>query len=210
MDPEIDRHYKQKYFPVGGSGNVTSSVQEDILSGYSTTEYQHAEGPRSVDPIIDSLLSLTILQIEAEDPSQPCYLSLLPDELLLQILLHLFLSSLSSILLTSLICKKFLSLTQREKILYKSLCKHYFAPFIPPQIILSRGQTLYANDFRRMLIERPRLHFSGVYIATCHYLRSGTSDLSWNTPIHMVTYFRYVRFFLSGECVCVLSTAEPR
>jgi F-box protein 9 len=61
-----------------------------------------------------------------------------------------------------------------------------------------------------MLIERPRLRFDGVYIATCHYLRPGVSDFSWNTPIHMVTYFRFVRFFEDGGVITVLTTVEPR
>lgn len=61
-----------------------------------------------------------------------------------------------------------------------------------------------------MLIERPRLRFNGCYIATCHYLRPGVNDCSWNTPIHMVTYFRFVRFFADGNCITVLTTLEPR
>jgi F-box protein 9 len=208
MDPEIDRHYKEKYFPVGGGVGIVSPRQEDVWSGYSIAEYQ--SDSHVVEGLTSTFTSLEISQFEPEDPSKPCYISILPDELLLQILLHLTLSSLSGLQLTSLINKKFLSLVQTETSLYKSLCIHYLSPFLPLPRIVALGLTFYNNDFRHMLIERPRLRFGGVYIATCHYLRPGQSDLSWNTPIHMVTYYRYVRFFPGGECVCVLSTVEPK
>lgn len=61
-----------------------------------------------------------------------------------------------------------------------------------------------------MLIERPRLRFDGCYIATCHYLRPGVNDFSWNTPIHMVTYYRFLRFFRDGRVLSVLTTQEPK
>ena len=212
MDPDVDKHYKQKYFPAGGLSSTVKSTEgdiEEIDSGYSTQEYRATDTTDGISSITKELRNLSILQIEPENPEKPCYLSCLPDELLLHILLDLSLSSLSSLLRISLVCKKLHQLSQDENSLYKKLCIHYFRPFIPPHILLSRSPE-YNNDYRRMLIERPRLRFDGVYIATCHYLRPGVSDAAWNTPIHMVTYFRYVRFFPEGGCITVLTTLEPR
>jgi len=72
----------------------------------------------------------------------------------------------------------------------------------------------YKNDWRRMFIERyvisllkqpketnifrPRVRFNGVYISTCAYQRPGHSTLNtvvFSTPIHIVTYYRYVSCF---------------
>src|SRR5271170_6607511 len=213
MDPDVDKQYKQKYFPVGGGGIAHKPPQEgDIHSSYSTQEYQHstASHPDEISTLTKSLSTATFLQIEPEDPTKPCYLSTLPDELLLNILLHLSLQSLSSLTAVAQVCKKLLSLSQGENSFYKSLCFHYFHPFDLPATLLAGVISDFGGDWRKMLIERPRLRFDGVYIATCHYLRPGVYDYSWNTPIHMVTYFRFIRFFPEGRCITVLTTLEPK
>jgi len=217
MDPDVDKHYKQKYFPAGGGGGSsgTKARHDDFHSGYSVEEYHPGPTPHGghTDPLTalaQSFASLEILSIEPEDPERPCYLATVPDEILLHILLHLSLQSLSSLVHTSQVCKKLLSLSQGEASLYKALCLHYFRHFDPPSTILSRCVKDYDSDWRRMLIDRPRIRFDGCYIATCHYLRPGAGDSSWNTPIHMVTYFRFVRFYPGGRCLTVLTTTEPR
>jgi len=63
-----------------------------------------------------------------------------------------------------------------------------------------------------MFHHRPRLRFGGVYISTVNYVRPGASSpttISWNTPVHIVTYYRYLRFFRDGSCISLLTTAEP-
>jgi F-box protein 9 len=211
MDPDVDKQYKQKYFPVGGipATHIRRPSHDEVHSGYSIQEYHASNLPDPISTLTKSLNSLAILEIEPEDPEKPCYLSSIPDELLLNILLHLSLSSLSSLSRLSLVCKKLLTLSQGENSLYKALCFHYFRAFDSPATLLARIPD-YNNEWRRMLIERPRLRFDGCYIATCHYLRPGVNDLSWNTPIHMVTYFRFVRFYPDGTCITVLTTVEPR
>lgn len=193
----------------------TRKGDDELHSGYSVEEYHpssmtHDGHTDSLTALTKSFASLELLRIEPEDPDKPCYLSTIPDELLLHILLHLSLQSLSSLVRTSQVCKKLLSLSQGEMSLYKSLCMHYLRYFDTPSGILARCTEDYGGDWRRMLIERPRIRFDGVYIATCHYLRPGVNEYSWNTPIHMVTYFRFVRFYPSGQCITVLTTSEPR
>lgn len=217
MDPDVDKHYKQKYFPSGGGAIAGVRTRNDELhSGYSVEEYHpgtatHDGHTDSIIALAQSFVSLEVLTIEPEDPSKPCFLATIPDELLLHILLHLSLSSLSSLVRVSQVCKKFLSLSQGETSLYKALCMHYFRHFDhQPPVTQATCVSGYGSDWRRMLIERPRLRFDGCYIATCHYLRPGVNDYSWNTPIHMVTYFRFVRFYPGGQCITVLTTLEPR
>lgn len=66
--------------------------------------------------------------------------------------------------------------------------------------------------YRRMLQTRPRLRFNGCYISTVNYIRPGgntASQVTWNTPVHIVTYYRYLRFFRDGRCASLLTTNEP-
>jgi F-box protein 9 len=209
MDPDVDKHYLQKYFPSGGA-KPAAHPRDDLHTTYATTEYRPPKQGH-IDPLkalIATFSELSLLpQIEPEDPQKQCFLAALPDELLLHIILQLSLSSLSSLSRTAQVCKKLLLLTTAEASLYKTLCKHYFEPFSG---VSERLLGDFGGDWRRMLIERPRLRFDGCYIATCHYLRPGVNDFSWNTPIHMVTYFRFLRLYPDGRVISCLTTVEPR
>ncbi|MCJ1252116.1 hypothetical protein MMC30_009354 [Trapelia coarctata] len=82
------------------------------------------------------------------------------------------------------------------------------SPTIPLTLTLTSTHPTYLHMFHR----RPRLRFSGVYISTVNYVRPGASSpttISWNTPVHIVTYYRYLRFFRDGSCISLLTTAEP-
>jgi F-box protein 9 len=66
----------------------------------------------------------------------------------------------------------------------------------------------YLTLFRR----RPRIRFNGCYISTVNYMRPGASSptsVSWNSPIHIVTYYRYLRFLRNGTLISLLTTSEP-
>ena len=86
-------------------------------------------------------------------------------------------------------------------------------PHLPsPRLILTFPLTPTYPSHRSMFRTRPRLRFQGCYISTVNYTRPGSStasQLSWNTPVHIVTYYRYLRFFRDGSCASLLTTAEP-
>ena len=66
--------------------------------------------------------------------------------------------------------------------------------------------------YREMFHNRPRLRFNGCYISTVNYIRPGgntTTQSTWNTPVHIVTYYRYLRFYRDGTCASLLTTTEP-
>jgi F-box protein 9 len=66
--------------------------------------------------------------------------------------------------------------------------------------------------YRTLFRLRPRIRFNGCYISTVNYTRAGASSptvTSWNTPIHIVTYYRYLRFFRDGTCISLLTLSEP-
>jgi F-box protein 9 len=66
----------------------------------------------------------------------------------------------------------------------------------------------YGSNWRKMFMIRPRVRFNGIYISTCNYVRAGASQ-SWNTPVHIVTYYRYLRFYPNGTVLSLLSTCQP-
>lgn len=63
-----------------------------------------------------------------------------------------------------------------------------------------------------MFRHRPRVRFNGCYISTVNYMRAGhgsANHITWNSPVHIVTYYRYLRFFRDGTAASLLTTSEP-
>ncbi len=70
----------------------------------------------------------------------------------------------------------------------------------------------YSNSWQRMFRMRPRIRFNGCYISTVNYIRSGQASAhqtTWNSPVHIVTYFRYLRFYRDGTAISLTTTTEP-
>lgn len=70
----------------------------------------------------------------------------------------------------------------------------------------------YLSSWYEMFRLRPRIRFHGCYISTVNYLRPGeasSSQVSWNSPILIVTYYRFLRFFRDGTVISLLTTNEP-
>jgi F-box protein 9 len=67
--------------------------------------------------------------------------------------------------------------------------------------------------WKHMFRYRPRIRFNGCYISTVNYVRSGqlsTNQATWGgAPIHIVTYYRYLRFFRDGSVISLLTSNEP-
>lgn len=73
-------------------------------------------------------------------------------------------------------------------------------------------ESLYMSSWQRMFRLRPRIRFNGCYISTVNYIRSGQASANqstWYSPVHIVTYYRYLRFFRDGTVISLLSTTEP-
>ncbi|KAI4168490.1 MAG: hypothetical protein LQ343_006377 [Gyalolechia ehrenbergii] len=84
-----------------------------------------------------------------------------------------------------------------------------FSTIHTPPLTLSSTYSSYKQMFRT----RPRIRFNGCYISTVNYHRPGASNApsnaTYTSPVHIVTYYRYLRFFRDGTCVSLLTTAEP-
>ncbi|KAG6024685.1 hypothetical protein E4U41_001711 [Claviceps citrina] len=69
------------------------------------------------------------------------------------------------------------------------------------------------TSWKHMFRSRPRIRFNGCYISTVNYVRMGqasTNQATWGgSPVHIVTYYRYLRFFRDGTAISLLTTSEP-
>ncbi|KAH8597548.1 hypothetical protein B0O99DRAFT_78674 [Bisporella sp. PMI_857] len=71
---------------------------------------------------------------------------------------------------------------------------------------------VYKASWYQMFRMRPRIRFNGCYISTNNYIRPGqasANQFTWNSPVHIVTYYRYLRFFRDGTLISLLTTSEP-
>ena len=52
-----------------------------------------------------------------------------------------------------------------------------------------------------MFLEKPHLRFDGIYVSRNTYIRTGIVEWRVKNPVHLVCYYRYLRFFPQGEYV---------
>lgn len=63
-----------------------------------------------------------------------------------------------------------------------------------------------------MFIERPRAWFNGCYISKTTYLRYGERSFQdqFYRPVHLVEYYRYIRFYPDGSVLMTTTAEEPQ
>ncbi|KAK9652699.1 hypothetical protein HCH54_002647 [Aspergillus fumigatus] len=189
--------------------------------------------------LIASFAHLPIPRAEPEiegTPPPPCPIANIPTEVLLVILRHVALMDPASFCRMALVCKRLAYHFANEQHIWKRLCQgfefgfksmHYsfacdihgnpeytmrqrYTPFpfsVPVQI--PKPLSSWSQVFQMF----PRIRFTGVYLSTVNYTRPGATssyhNISWDSPIHIVTYYRYLRFYSDGSVISILTTAEP-
>lgn len=171
-------------------------------------------------------------------PPPPCPIARIPSEVLVDILGHVAVMDPALFCRLSLVCKRFAYHFAHEQHIWKRLCQgaefgfaamHYsFACDVlgnPIYTLAGSRYTPFPRDAGPLQIPRPfgswsqvfqsfpRIRFTGIYISTVNYTRAGAASayqsISWNSPIHIVTYFRYLRFYPDGSVISLLTTTEP-
>ncbi|KAN0065325.1 hypothetical protein ACQY0O_001161 [Thecaphora frezii] len=108
-------------------------------------------------------------------------------------------------------CWKLRLLTRSASIWKTIVQETYYPPLMLP--VDTSLATLYAqhhHDWRTVFVNQPRLRLDGCYIAACHYARPGMSEESvWIRVVHVVEFYRSVRFLPDGRCLCLLTTDPP-
>jgi len=67
----------------------------------------------------------------------------------------------------------------------------------------------YRGCWRAMYLSRPHLRFDGLYISRNTYLRVGEQSFRVKNPVHLVLYFRFMRFFPNGTLIYRTSPQSP-
>ncbi|EEP76143.1 predicted protein [Uncinocarpus reesii 1704] len=239
LDSRVDQAYRKKHFPPAAQApginpsNAPVTVPNTAHHSpggpiLSTPEllasFAHFPVPVA-DPIIEGA------------PPPPCPISTTPSEILGEILKQLALLDPASFARLALVCKRFAFLVAHEQPVWRRLCQgsefgfgsmHYsfacdvegrreytFQPRYNPfplgstALQIPKPLSTWAQVFQTF----PRIRFTGIYISTVNYTRPGAyssfHNTSWDAPIHIVTYYRYLRFYPDGSLISLLTTTEP-
>ena len=205
-----------------GGGVVPQSTAQ-LIASFADCEIQNAP------PMI------------AGDTPPPCPVRNLPVEVLLELLGHIARIDISVYARLASVCKKLAYHVYTESNIWKRVSlgpefglasQHYhFATDIQgrpviwsavegeeqdmderPTPPISDALFPANQDWRLFFHDYPRIRFTGVYISTVNYTRSGGASVTpstWGSQVHIVTYYRYLRFFRDGTCISLLTTHEP-
>ncbi|XP_026455289.1 F-box protein 7-like [Papaver somniferum] len=118
----------------------------------------------------------------------------LPDELLHEVFARMTSYSLGR---AACVCRKW-RYTIRNPVFWRSACLKAW------QIIGAAEnhrifQSTYQGSWRKMWLLRPRIRTDGLYVSRNTYVRCGTPEWKTSNPVHVVCYFRYIRFYHSGR-----------
>lgn len=118
---------------------------------------------------------------------------MLPEELLLHIFERLPIASLAA---AQCVCSQWRRVGDAQP-LWRRACKEaFFTSTMDQNAALAKQQ--YRGCWKRMLLERPHLRFDGIYVSRNTYLRQGIVEWKVKNAVHLVLYFRYIRFFPDG------------
>lgn len=144
-------------------------------------------------------------QLNSEPSEQPLGL---PDDLLLRIMREagrIYAPNVDTIART---CRK-MYLVSRSEDLWRHLAS--LSDARPKADVILPSLSGYLS-YRHMFLLRPRIRTDGIYINKITYFRPGFSESSMTNPVHLVTYYRYLRFFGDAEGYTVwwlTSTVPP-
>ncbi|KAJ1043893.1 hypothetical protein NDA10_001355 [Ustilago hordei] len=106
-------------------------------------------------------------------------------------------------------CWKFRLLTKSPSLWREIVRKTYYPPILDPSLTLATLYERHHSDWRTVFINQPRLRLNGCYIAACHYARPGLSEDAWVRVIHVVEFYRSIRFLPDGTALSLLTTDPP-
>ncbi|KAG5525073.1 hypothetical protein RHGRI_031677 [Rhododendron griersonianum] len=118
----------------------------------------------------------------------------LPDELLFEIFARMTPYNLGK---AACVCRKW-RYTVRNPVFWRNACLKAWQIFgvVENYKIL---QSKYDGSWRKMWLSRPRIRTDGLYVSRNTYIRAGIAEWKISNPVHVVCYFRYLRFYPSGR-----------
>ncbi|KAJ5171923.1 hypothetical protein N7492_004516 [Penicillium capsulatum] len=237
LDSSVDKTYRNKHFAHVWKkpAQQPPKEQQETPAPAPAPDEEALPTPE----LIASFAHLPIAQAEPlieNTPPPPCPVSRIPSEVLVEILRHVALRDPATFGRMALVCKRLAYHFAHEQHIWRRICQrpefgfegmHYtFACDVVGRPIYTLG-TRYTpfpadspveipqplSSWSQVFQSQPRIRFTGIYISTVNYTRPGATssfqNVSWNSPIHIVTYYRYLRFYPDGSVVSLLSTTEP-
>eukprot|EP00039_Didymoeca_costata_P031083 m.33041 g.33041 ORF g.33041 m.33041 type:complete len:443 (-) comp8482_c0_seq1:2104-3432(-) len=202
---KIDPHIEKRVYRMQTEGKLpTSNAKKDAKLDENEEEenaLEVSDSDRTPVVEIDSVLDPKQF-IVAATPTECTHLRDLPRELILKVFQLALLPelNLSSIFRLSRVCRGFYLLLRDDGVWR----------FAAKSIWGSLMQSNLWSNYRLMCLERPRVLFHGVYISRSTYSRQGEKNIGqYYNPVHLVEYYRYLRFFPTGDVVAVTSSEHP-
>ncbi|KAJ0976892.1 hypothetical protein J5N97_012366 [Dioscorea zingiberensis] len=118
----------------------------------------------------------------------------LPDELLFEVFTRMTPYTLGR---AACVCRKW-RYTIRNPSLWRSACLKTWqlsGPTANYQIV----QSVYDGSWKKMWVHRPRIRMDGLYVSRNTYIRVGVAEWKVTNPVHVVCYYRYLRFYPNGK-----------
>lgn len=118
----------------------------------------------------------------------------LPDELLFEIFARMTPYSMGR---ATCVCRKW-RYTIRNPVFWRNACLKAWqvTGVVENYKIL---QSKYDCSWRKMWLIRPRIRTDGLYVSRNTYIRAGVAEWKITNPVHIVCYYRYLRFYPSGR-----------
>ncbi|EED23483.1 F-box protein (Pof7), putative [Talaromyces stipitatus ATCC 10500] len=239
LDAAIDQKYRKKHFSAKPAPTQSTPITSTSEPRKSTKEKSEDVETLPTPELILSFANLPIPPAEPYiegDPAPPCPIAKIPNEILIEVLDHVAFMDPASWGRMSLVCKRFAYHFAHEQQIWKRLCQghefgfgsmHYsfncdvlgdiYHSFSPAYTPFPRGTAVSIpeplSSWSQVFQSFPRIRFTGIYISTVNYTRPGGAssyaNAAWTDPIHIVTYYRYLRFYPDGSVISLLTTTEP-
>lgn len=118
----------------------------------------------------------------------------LPDELLHEIFVRMSPYYLGR---ASCVCRKW-RYTIRNPVFWRSAClKAWQLSGVVANYKLLHSK--YEASWRKMWLLRPRVRTDGIYVSRNTYIHVGVAEWQVTNPVHLVCYYRYIKFYPSGR-----------
>ncbi|KAG7445001.1 uncharacterized protein BT62DRAFT_933415 [Guyanagaster necrorhizus] len=204
-DPNVDRAYHREEIIASSFSTQLHDTQ------YAVVAEVPMHRPKGTSVVWAASLANIVagfpemLHFEPEIEEDDVHLQRIPDEVLIKILTRLDPTSLERF---AAVNRKARVFSLDSTIWRKLVTATYRPPQVPNQEALHAVLERCLYDYRRVFIEHPRVRMDGVYIAVCHYVRSGLSENSWVNVNHLITYHRYLRFYPNGLVISLRTNEE--
>ncbi|KAL4777640.1 hypothetical protein BDW60DRAFT_173614 [Aspergillus nidulans var. acristatus] len=237
LDAAVDKKYRNKHFANAWKKTSQTGAPSEPAKTTAAEQPPIVPTPDLINSFASAPILPADPIIEG-DARPPCPIAHIPSEVVVEILSHVALADPAAFARMALVCKRFAYHFAHEQHIWKRLCQgarfgfksmHYsfacdihgnpehtlapqprYTPF-PTHAPVQLPSPL--SSWSEVFHSFPRIRFTGIYISTVNYTRAGAasaySNISWNSPIHIVTYYRYLRFYPDGTVIYILTTVEP-